>query len=93
LATATSIEIKRAQEAERLANELSAVNSKLDRVIELLTPRDLPATELITSVQFATKQDVESIKTAIFDDLLSAINAPTSIKPVAAKPGRPSSQG
>lgn len=36
MATATSIEIKRAQEAERLANEIAALNAKLDEILTIL---------------------------------------------------------
>jgi hypothetical protein len=93
MATATAIAIKAAQEAERQANALNEINDRLARIESILSPRDLPAAELVTSVQFATKEDVESVKTVILDSLLNAINAPTSNKPVAPKVGRPSSTG
>jgi hypothetical protein len=77
MATATSIEIKRAQEAERLANELAALNTRI-----ALLP------SLIESIsQVATKDDLTRLEAKI-DQALAEI-----VKPVTPRVGRPSSTG
>ena len=57
MATASAIEIKRAEEAAQAATELRALNKKLDRILALLEDAEQPAEKRAARSTHATRKD------------------------------------